>query len=65
MNSVTHILERVEKGDPKASGELFSVVYDELRRLAAYLMNGESPGHTLQHTALVHEAWLQLGASGV
>src|SRR5258706_2437997 len=62
MSGLTHILERVEKGDPTASEELLPLVYDELRRLAAHLMAGESRGHTLQPTALVHEAWLRLGA---
>jgi RNA polymerase sigma factor (TIGR02999 family) len=62
MSGVTRILERVEQGDPKAAAELLPVVYAELRRLATHLMNGESPGHTLQPTALVHEAWLRLGA---
>ena len=62
MSGVTHILKRVEQGDPKAAEELLPLVYSELRRLATHLMNGESPGHTLQPTALVHEAWLRLGA---
>ena len=62
MSGVTRILERVEQGDSKAAEELLPLVYSELRRLAAHLMNGESPGHTLQPTALVHEAWLRLGA---
>lgn len=49
--------------DPKTppANELLSVVYDELRRLAARKMNRENPGQTLQATALVHEAWLRLG----
>jgi RNA polymerase sigma factor (TIGR02999 family) len=54
-------LERVERGDPKAAGELLPIVYDELRRLAAQKMARENAGHTLQPTALVHEAWLRLG----
>lgn len=62
MSDVTRILERVEKGDPQAAEELLPLVYGELRRLAAHLMTGESHGHTLQPTALVHEAWLRLGA---
>src|SRR5262245_63053939 len=48
-------------GDPKASEALLPLVYDELRRLAAAKMARESPGQTLQPTALVHEAWLRLG----
>ena len=62
MSDITLILERVEKGDPKAAEELLPLVYEELRRLATHLMNGEPAGHTLQPTALVHEAWLRLGA---
>jgi RNA polymerase sigma factor (TIGR02999 family) len=64
MSELTQILERAEKGDPKAAEELLPLVYAELRRLAAHLMNGEAEGHTLQPTALVHEAWLRLGADG-
>ena len=60
MSDVTQILERVEKGDGKAAEELLPLVYEELRRLAAHKMANESPGHTLQATALVHEAWLRL-----
>ena len=54
-------MQRVEHGDPKAAAELLPIVYEELRRLAAHKMAQEAPGHTLQPTALVHEAWLQLG----
>jgi RNA polymerase sigma factor (TIGR02999 family) len=54
-------LERVEQGDPKAAAELLPMVYDELRRLATHKMAREAAGHTLQPTALVHEAWLRLG----
>ena len=61
MNQVTHILDRVQRGDPKAAEELFPLVYEELRRLAAQKMANEAVGHTLQPTALVHEAWLRLG----
>jgi RNA polymerase sigma factor (TIGR02999 family) len=53
-------LERAEQGDPKAAEELLPLVYDELRRLAAHRMANEVAGHTLQPTALVHEAWLRL-----
>jgi RNA polymerase sigma factor (TIGR02999 family) len=62
MSELTRILERVEHGDPKAAEELLPVVYSELRRVAANKMASERPGHTLQATALVHEAWLRLGA---
>lgn len=58
---VTFILQRIEQGDPAASAQLLPLVYEELRRLAAAKMARESPGHTLQPTALVHEAWLRLG----
>ena len=60
MSDVTRILERVEQGDPQAAEALLPVVYDELRRLAAHKMAQEMAGHTLQPTALVHEAWLRL-----
>lgn len=62
MNDVTRILNAIQNGDPKADAELLPLVYGELRRLAAYKMAGETPGHTLQPTALVHEAWMRLGA---
>ena len=61
MSQVTLILERARAGDPAAAQELLPFVYDELRRLAAHRMAGEAGGHTLQPTALVHEAWLRLG----
>jgi RNA polymerase sigma factor (TIGR02999 family) len=61
MSDVTRILARAEQGDPKAAAELLPLVYDELRRIAAHKMAGEAAGHTLQPTALVHEAWLRLG----
>ena len=60
MSDVTRILERVQEGDTAAAEELIPFVYDELRRLAAQRMARESAGHTLQPTALVHEAWLRL-----
>jgi len=61
VNDATRIFEAMAGGDPQAGGELLTLVYDELRRLAAARMAKESPGHTLQPTALVHEAWLRLG----
>jgi RNA polymerase sigma factor (TIGR02999 family) len=61
---LTRILDRVQQGDPKAAEELLPLVYEELRKLAAHKMAHQSPGHTLQPTALVHEAWLRL-AGGV
>jgi RNA polymerase sigma factor (TIGR02999 family) len=60
MSEVTQILQAVERGDARAAHELLPLVYQELRRLAAYRMANEAPGHTLQPTALVHEAWLRL-----
>jgi RNA polymerase sigma factor (TIGR02999 family) len=63
MNDVTRILNAIELGDTKAAAELLPLVYDELRRIAAHKMGGESAGHTLQATALVHEAWLRLAES--
>src|SRR2546427_594728 len=60
MSEVTQILGAIQQGDPKAAGELLPLVYQELRRLAAFKMASESPGQTLQPTALVHEAWLRL-----
>ena len=60
MSDVTRILESIEHGDPKAADRLLPLVYEELRKLAAYRMAQEQPGQTLQPTALVHEAWLRL-----
>ena len=60
MSDVTRILTAIEQGDAKASEELLPLVYNELRRMAAHKMANEPAGHTLQPTALVHEAWLQL-----
>ena len=64
MNEVTRVLDRVVQGDARAAAELLPLVYDELRRVAARKMARESPGQTLQPTALVHEAWLRLAGSG-
>jgi RNA polymerase sigma factor (TIGR02999 family) len=60
MSDVTRILHHVQRGDAKAAEELLPLIYDELRKLAASKMAHESPGQTLQPTALVHEAWLRL-----
>jgi len=60
VSDVTRILDAVQQGDPKAADELLPLVYEELRRLAAHKMANQAPGHTLQPTALVHEAWLRL-----
>jgi RNA polymerase sigma factor (TIGR02999 family) len=59
---VTRILNSLEQGNAAGADELLPLIYDELRRLAAAKMAHEAPGHTLQPTALVHEAWLRLGA---
>jgi RNA polymerase sigma factor (TIGR02999 family) len=62
MSDVTQILTAVRAGDDAAATRLFELVYAELRQVAAQKMAGEAAGHTLQPTALVHEAWLRLGA---
>ena len=61
MNDLTQILERAQQGDPKAAEDLLPLVYEELRKLASHKMVNERANHTLQPTALVHEAWLRLG----
>ncbi len=58
---ITLILQQIETGDRQAAHRLLPLVYEELRRLAAVRMGRESTAHTLQPTALVHEAWLRLG----
>lgn len=63
MSAVTLILERANRGDSQAAEELLPLVYNELRQLAAAKMAGEAAGHTLQPTALVHEAWLRLAGN--
>jgi RNA polymerase sigma factor (TIGR02999 family) len=60
MSDVTQLLQAAVTGDPRAAAELLPLVYDELRRLAAHRLAGERSGHTLQPTALVHEAWLKI-----
>ena len=60
MSDVTRILSAIERGDPRAAEQLLPLVYDELRRVAAQRLAGEGPGHTLEPTALVHEAYLKL-----
>src|SRR5437773_11539348 len=60
MSDVTRILSAIGAGDPQAAAQLLPLVYDELRRLAAARMAAEASGHTLQPTALVHEAYLRL-----
>src|SRR5262245_12717712 len=63
MSSATLLMDAVQKGDPKAANELLELVYEDLRHLATHRMAQELPGHTLQPTALVHEAWLRLMGS--
>jgi RNA polymerase sigma factor (TIGR02999 family) len=60
MSDVTLILGRIEGGDPSAARQLMPLVYEELRKLAAARLARERPDHTLQATALVHEAYLRL-----
>src|SRR3954467_728552 len=60
MPEVTRILTAIDTGDPQAIDQLLPLVYDELRKLAAGHMANEAPGHTLDATALVHEAYLRL-----
>jgi RNA polymerase sigma factor (TIGR02999 family) len=60
MSEVTRILSAVAQGDPQAASQLLPLVYDELRQLAAHRLAHQTPGQTLQPTALVHEAYLRL-----
>ena len=64
MTEVTRILSAIEQGDRQAGEQLLPLVYDELRKLAAERLSREKAGQTLQATALVHEAYLRLVASG-
>ena len=64
MNDVSQILQAIGQGDRQAASELLPLIYDELRRLAAQKLAREAAGHTLQATALVHEAYLRLVNSG-
>jgi RNA polymerase sigma factor (TIGR02999 family) len=57
---ITRLLQRARHGEQRAADELMPLIYEELRRLAKHYMRGERPGHTLQATALVHEAYLRL-----
>jgi RNA polymerase sigma factor (TIGR02999 family) len=60
MSDVTRLLCAMDQGDPRAAEQLLPLVYAELRRLAASRLARETPGQTLQATALVHEAYLRL-----
>jgi RNA polymerase sigma factor (TIGR02999 family) len=64
VSDVTRILESIQRGDVQAAGDLLPLVYDELRRIAAHKMAQEAHGHTLQPTALVHEAWMRMVGDG-
>ncbi len=65
MGEITRLLQDMREGSPEAEEELLSRVYHELRTLAASKLSRESPGHTLEPTALVHDAWLRLaGGNG-
>src|SRR5262249_6294685 len=64
MSEITDLLAAAEQGDPQAASQLLPLVYDELRQLAAHKLAQESPGQTLEPTALVHEAYLRLVAGG-
>ena len=63
MEDLTVILNGISQGDAQAADRLLPLVYGELRKLAAAKMARETAGHTLQPTALVHEAWLRLGGA--
>jgi RNA polymerase sigma factor (TIGR02999 family) len=65
MSDVSRILTAIELGDPSAAEQLLPLVYDELRKLAAHKLARETPGQTMQATALVHEAYLRLVGSPV
>jgi RNA polymerase sigma factor (TIGR02999 family) len=60
VNEVTQILSAIAQGDPSAASQLLPLVYEELRKLAAHRLAQQTPGQTLQPTALVHEAYLRL-----
>jgi RNA polymerase sigma factor (TIGR02999 family) len=62
VGEITLLLHKLEAGDLQAADQILPLVYEELRQLAAAKMAREQPGQTLQPTALVHEAWLRLGA---
>lgn len=63
MSEVTRLLEAAQAGDSRAADELLPLVYEELRKLAGQRISKEKPGHTLQGTALVHEAYVRLVGS--
>ena len=63
MSEVTRLIEATERGDKQAASQLIPLVYSELRRLASQRLANEKPGHSLEATALVHEAYLRLVGS--
>ena len=63
MSGATQLLQAASAGDPNAAAALLPLVYEELRRLAAHRLAGERHEHTLQPTALVHEAWLKIAGT--
>jgi RNA polymerase sigma factor (TIGR02999 family) len=64
MHEITEALDAIERGEPRAAGELLPLVYNDLRKLAAQKLAHEKPGQTLDPTALVHEAYLRIVANG-
>jgi len=60
IERTTHLLAATEQGQPESEKELFEILYEELKRMAGRLLVEERASHTLQPTALVHEAWLRL-----
>ena len=60
MSDITQLRDNLETGDPKAAEDLLPLVYSESRRMAAAKMSRDAANHTLQPTALVHEAWIRL-----
>jgi RNA polymerase sigma factor (TIGR02999 family) len=59
-DGVTQLMQRVAAGDPAAASELLPLLYGELHAVAERMMRGQGRGHTLQPTALIHEAWMKL-----
>ena len=64
MSEITQILCQISGGNQQGAEQLLSLVYTELKRIAAQKMAGEAPGNTLQPTALVHEAWMRMVGEG-
>jgi RNA polymerase sigma factor (TIGR02999 family) len=64
MSDITQLLREIRDGRHQSAEKLLSLVYTELKRIAAQKMAGEAPGNTLQPTALVHEAWIKLAGGG-